>query len=401
MNLLVLFLFSIMLSNTYQVQVTDTTETTETITEQSKPLSDEDAAANVRSFSWSAFSNKVSDLLVVKKNVIAAYPLQLASTLIDKLCTSTLFMHHVPQKFTPDIKKMHFQYITSCKNYSVPLMEAEKLWKHMSFNKLRKVVILATGWTNTVNDSSTLALLSKAFLCRKDVNFIIVDAAFYVDTLYKWAALNTEEIGEYIAKGLTHLIKVVPLKNIHLVGHSLGAHIMGYAGRTFTKLTGLTIPRITGLDPAKPCFRKNDTLSSLRVGDAKFVDIIHTNIGILAKKQPIGDIDFYPGGANSLPPGCLTASCAHTRAAEYFAESVYPGNAKNFIGLKCENWKALRKLNCSPGITSPMGYAVNQERRGIYYVQVNRKSPFGKFVKAHSERWENAKCNKCEKGKKG
>lgn len=68
---------------------------------------------------------------------------------------------------------MNFQYITSCKNYSVPLMKAEQLWQHMSFNKQRKVVILATGWTNTINDSSALALLSKAFLCRKDVNFIV------------------------------------------------------------------------------------------------------------------------------------------------------------------------------------------------------------------------------------
>ncbi|XP_054732199.1 vitellogenin-1 [Anastrepha obliqua] len=306
-------------------------------------------------------------------------------------------MYHVPAKFTPDIKKMHFQYITSCKNYSVPLMEAEKLWHHMSFNKLRKVVILATGWTNTVNNSSTLALLSKAYLCRKDVNFIIVDAAFYVDTLYKWSALNTEEIGAYIAKGLTHLVKVIPLKNIHLIGHSLGAHIMGTAGRTFTKLTGLQIPRITGLDPAKPCFRKNDTLSSLRKGDAKFVDVIHTNIGILAKKEPLGDIDFYPGGANALPPGCMTAACAHSRAVEYFAESVYPGNTANFIGFKCKNWKALEKVKCNHEITSPMGYGVNHQRKGIFYVPVNRKSPYGKSATLNSTRWENAKCSKCEK----
>lgn len=176
---------------------------------------------------------------------------------------------------------------------------------------------------------------------------------------------------------------------------------MGKAGRTFTKLTGHKIPRITGLDPAKPCFYKHDTLYSLRRGDAAFVDVIHTNIGILAKKLPLGDIDFYPGGANPLPPGCLTASCAHIRSVEYFAESVYPGNAKNFIGLKCANWNDLKKLNCTPTDTTPMGYAVNEQKRGIYYVQVNRKSPYGKFAKPNSARWENAKCNKCEKVKRG
>ncbi|XP_039963873.1 phospholipase A1 1 [Bactrocera tryoni] len=403
MSYAIIFVFCVILSNTYQTQSTDEPETTASLQTTAAPETAENATAVSRALSWSmfssfsSFSNKISELLVVKKNVLAAYPLQLASTLIDKLCSNTLFMTHVPAKFTPDISKMHFQYITSCQNYSVPLMKAEQLWQHMSFNKKRKVVILATGWTNTVNDSSTLALLSKAFLCRKDVNFIIVDAAYYVDTLYKWAALNTEEIGEYIAKGLRHLIKVVPLKNIHLVGHSLGAHIMGKAGRTFTKLTGKKIPRITGLDPAKPCFYKNDTLYSLRRGDADFVDVIHTNIGILAKKKPLGDIDFYPGGANSLPPGCLTVTCAHIRAVEYFAESVYPGNAKNFIGLKCADWNDLKKLNCPADHTSPMGYAVDKQAQGIYYVPVNRKSPYGKNAKPNSARWENAKCNKCEK----
>lgn len=68
---------------------------------------------------------------------------------------------------------MNFLYITPCKNYSVPLQEAEKLWKHTHFNKKKKVVILATGWTNTVNESDTLRMLSEAFMCRKEVNFVV------------------------------------------------------------------------------------------------------------------------------------------------------------------------------------------------------------------------------------
>lgn len=45
-----------------------------------------------------------------------------------------------------------------------------------------------------------------------------MDVAFYVDTLYTWAALNTEGIGEHIAVGLTHLQQLIPLDRIHLVG---------------------------------------------------------------------------------------------------------------------------------------------------------------------------------------
>ncbi|EDV52496.1 vitellogenin-1 isoform X2 [Drosophila erecta] len=327
---------------------------------------------------WDSVPRLLTDIVTIKANILTATPLELASNVIDAVCSSTLFMDRIPPQITPDIRKMHFQYMTPCQNYSVPLLEASKLWKHSRFSKGRKVVILATGWTNTVNESSAISMISKAFMCRGDVNFVIVDAADYVDTLYSWSALNTDLIGEHIGVGLTHLIELTPLRNIHLIGHSLGAHIMGTAGRTFTKLTGKLIPRITGLDPAKPCFRRENILPGLTRGDAKLVDIIHTNIGILAKRGPLGDVDFYPGGAHPFQPGCLTIGCSHTRAVEYFAESAYPHQEKNFIGNKCASWDKLRKRDCSAGKISPMGYKINRQARGIYYVDVNSWPPYGR-----------------------
>jgi lipoprotein lipase len=38
------------------------------------------------------------------------------------------------------------------------------------------------------------------------------------------------------------------------MGHSLGAHIVGAAGRQFQEETGKILPRITGFDPAKVRF---------------------------------------------------------------------------------------------------------------------------------------------------
>ncbi|XP_030571402.1 vitellogenin-1-like [Drosophila novamexicana] len=311
-------------------------------------------------------------------NIFTAFPLELAATVIDTLCSSTLFIGSVPPQIQPDITKMHFQYMTPCLNYSVPLLKAEKLWNHPKFRQNHKLVILATGWTNTVNDSATIAMISRAFMCRPAVNFVIVDAAYYVDTLYKWSALNTDLIGEHLAVGLQHLIKVMPLMDIHLIGHSLGAHIMGTAGRTYKKLTGRLVSRITGLDPAKPCFRNEKSLPGLMHGDAELVDVIHTNIGILAKRDPLGDIDFYPGGAHPIKPGCLTIGCSHTRAVEYFAESVYPQQERNFLGFKCRSWKELERRKCQTDKTSTMGYVINRKATGIYYVDVNGQNPYGK-----------------------
>lgn len=68
------------------------------------------------------------------------------------------------------------------------------------------------------------------------------------------------------------------------------------AGRYFTKMTGNAIPRITGLDPSRPCFSESDRPNGLQRGDALFVDIIHSDLAVWGL-DPIGDIDFYPNGS--------------------------------------------------------------------------------------------------------
>jgi len=65
---------------------------------------------------------------------------------------------------------------------------------------------------------------------------------------------------------------------LHLIGHSLGAHICGFTARELKKRQNRwTVQRITGLDPAQPCFREADASVHLHKNDAPFVDVIHTN----------------------------------------------------------------------------------------------------------------------------
>lgn len=201
----------------------------------------------------------------------------------------------------------------------------------------------------------------------------------------------------HIAVGLQQLIKIVPVENIHLIGHSLGAHIVGAAGRYFQELTNLSIPHITGLDPAKPCFNEGEALSGLLRGDADFIDIIHSNPGVLGKRDPMGDVDFYPGGLDPLPTGCISVVCAHARAWEYYGETIYPGNENNFMAVRCTSLTRVRENKC-PRKEVPMGYGVPKDVKGNYFLEVRGEEPFG--LNGQKHRTLNYKeCGLCDKAK--
>ena len=65
-------------------------------------------------------------------------------------------------------------------------------------------------------------------------------------------------------------------KDIELIGHSLGAHIAGYAGAKFTEPK---IAKILGLDPAGPGFQTDQANFRLDRSDADLVVIVHTDAG--------------------------------------------------------------------------------------------------------------------------
>jgi hypothetical protein len=108
----------------------------------------------------------------------------------------------------------------------------------------------------------------------------------------------------------------------HIIGHSLGAHTAGFAG---ARVPGLG--RITGLDPADPCFDKSSPSGRLDSSDADFVDVIHTNgkytdgmsflvITGSGMSAACGDVDFYPNGG-LFQPGCTELlGCSHNRAVQ-------------------------------------------------------------------------------------
>ena len=129
---------------------------------------------------------------------------------------------------------------------------------------------------------------------------------------YPGAAWSSNTVGAHIGANLTVKVLMQELgqtgDQIRAVGHSLGAHLVGHLGRAVQRAGFGKIARVTGLDPARPLFDMVSEEWRMQPTDAEFVDVIHTNSGILyegcvSMPWTVGQVDFYPnGGAHQA--GC-------------------------------------------------------------------------------------------------
>ena len=212
-------------------------------------------------------------------------------------------------------------------------------------------------------------------------------------------------VGAVIARLIEKLCekKSANIADFHIIGHSLGAHIAGYAGKRLSGLLG----RITGLDPAGPYFENTEKSVRLDSSDAVFVDVIHTDgsstlqLG-LGLMQPIGHADFYPNGGRDQPKCPATSGkilaaifnvaaidydgleeslgCSHLAAVYFYTDSIQ--NRCKFQAYHCESdqeFKAGKCLRCSAekGGCNRMGYWArggNAEYGSLY---LNTQPPMG------------------------
>ena len=75
-------------------------------------------------------------------------------------------------------------------------------------------------------------------------------------------------IGAHLAK----LASIFHAQAFHCIGHSLGGQACGFFGKKFQRLDS-----IIALDPAGPIFASNGNENKLSKGDAKHVQVIHSN----------------------------------------------------------------------------------------------------------------------------
>ncbi|KAI4492139.1 hypothetical protein M0802_010036 [Mischocyttarus mexicanus] len=195
----------------------------------------------------------------------------------------------------------------------------------------RSVIFLVHGFLSTPNDTN-LYNLAQALLKKDDFLIMSLDwktGACYGGPplleylFYPVAVKNSRLVGKYLAQFTKQLVAryKVPMSNIRIFGHSLGAHVSGFAGKEAQKLHLGKYSEIIGLDPAGPLFKSNKCSDRICETDAKYVQILHTS-NVKGTMVTLGTVDFYINSGRRQP-GCeLDETCSHGRAVDYLTECV-------------------------------------------------------------------------------
>lgn len=271
-----------------------------------------------------------------------------------------------------------------------------------NFDPSVRTYIITHGYRSHCQVDWMLRLKDK-ILENKQVNVILVD---WSRGSYNWNYIGAVRDTTTVAKHISELFEAMYNKlgsesnatnilwnNLYFIGHSLGAQISGQAARLLQSNQFFTVERITGLDPAQPCFQKENLDIKLDKTDAKFVDIIHTQAGGFGVKEAIGHADYYVNGG-AIQPSCtksifptiiLKRVCSHTACSSYFIESIVSSSntACKFWGYKWngtydnaqEIVDEVKKGKPCPDCPEMGIDAVNNRQNGIFLVLTTTNEP--------------------------
>ncbi|XP_017787291.1 PREDICTED: pancreatic lipase-related protein 2-like [Nicrophorus vespilloides] len=270
----------------------------------------------------------------------------------------TIYLYTKSNPSAPEtIKPADFSTMTSSKYYK----------------SSRKNVVITHGWKNS-HESPVNTLIRSALLKKHDVNVFVVDWHEPASKNYISAHGSVRDVGTIVGNFINKLMTQYGLtgKNFNLIGHSLGAHISGCAGAAMKTKADYII----GLDPALPLFSMGNTDNRIDPSDAQFVQIIHTNAGLLGFSSSIGHADYYPnGGKKQIGCGAdLTGTCSHSRSYMYLAESI---QNSGFTSHLCNNFGDYDKGKCSGNHKSFLGkFTIDRTASGDYFLATKEKEPF-------------------------
>ncbi|GFS42151.1 pancreatic lipase-related protein 2 [Nephila pilipes] len=296
----------------------------------------------------------------------------------------------------PELQKVTYFLYTRSNNDVAFVFSALQLQFALvsKFRPSKPTRIIIHGVTDGVLLSTWMRDLKNRFLEMADENVILVDYACRFPPMF-WNSANGRVVGAQIWQLIDFLQKHFGTspESFHLIGHSLGAHIAGYAGERLHNLG-----RITGLDPGAAYFQNVPDIVKLDPTDALFVDVIHSSPGRnflegLGTIEDIGHVNFSPGrpskclpqkrlyeGATAIETLQNTLFCRHFRSIEYF---IFSFNQKGclFVGAECSSWEEFYAGRCNCGTDGSkcrfMGqFATSAPYERRYYLRLRNDRPY-------------------------
>ncbi|XP_045446012.1 pancreatic triacylglycerol lipase-like [Melitaea cinxia] len=241
--------------------------------------------------------------------------------------------------------------------------------RNSNYRGNRPTNVIVHGWRQNGGDRMNIDITS-ALLDLGDFNVIVIDWRGVAGGSYSSAANQVPAIGNHVGNFIQWIFNNFGgnFNQLHLIGFSLGAHIVGNAGRAL----GGRPARVTGLDPAGPSWRSNSNRLSTRAG--RYVEAIHTDGNVLGIFIPVGHADFYPNGGQHFQPGCSDNTCSHGRSHQFFASSV---RTNHFVGVLCRNHNEANLGTCNSNTQFRMGNGNFGKRgSGIYALRTGSSWPF-------------------------
>ncbi|XP_055625119.1 lipoprotein lipase-like [Toxorhynchites rutilus septentrionalis] len=210
------------------------------------------------------------------------------------------------------------------------------------YNNSLPLRVVIHGW---MNNYTSLAIqgVKDAYLARGEYNVIGVDWNKGASEVYLRSAQYTLAVGYVVADLINRLVRLnmAAMDQIYLIGHSLGAHIAGNAGRLVSVGKAKVI---FGLDPASINFFEDEPDARLSPDDAEYVEVIHTSTQFSGYPHPAGHVDFYVNYGKKQP-GCLAEACSHGRSIQILMESLSK-QSNGFWGARCSDYSELKAKTC-------------------------------------------------------
>lgn len=157
----------------------------------------------------------------------------------------------------------------------------------------------------SVDNNRDFNLSYIAWVKENKTNFCGVDWRGLASGSYFTAALeHVQTVGKQLAQFIISLVKLSSktMDSVRIAGHSLGAHVSGFAGQTIYEKSKTKISTIFALDAAAPTFtfkvllvdKSNFTLSK---ENAKFVQCMQTTSS-LGTDENLGHAGFIANGGS-------------------------------------------------------------------------------------------------------